>query len=80
MAPADIRNLTQRKPFVPFRVITSDGTCYEVRYPDLVMIGLSSIAIGYPSERDPHSYERMDIVSLRHIVRLEPEEQAIAEA
>lgn len=81
MAPADIRNLTQRKPFVPFRVITSDGTCYEVRrQADLVMIGLSSIAIGYPSERDPHSYERMDIVSLRHIVRLEPEVQAIAEA
>ena len=80
MAPADIRNLTQRKPFIPFRVVTSDGTHYEVRHPDLVMIGLSSVAIGYPSERDPHSYEKMDIISLRHIVRLEPEEQAIVEA
>lgn len=80
MSPADIRILTQRKPFIPFRILTSDGTFYEVRHPDLVMIGLSSVAIGYPSERDPHSYEKMDIVSLRHIVRLEPEEQPIVEA
>jgi hypothetical protein len=78
MAPADIRNLVQRKPFTPFRVVTSDGTVYEVRHPELVMIGLSSVAIGYPSEQDPLSYERMDIVSLRHIVRWEPEQQAVA--
>jgi hypothetical protein len=80
MVPADIRILVQRKPFRPFRVVTSDGTIYEVRHPDLVMIGLSSVAIGYPSAQDPHSYERMDIVSLRHIVRLEPEQEAVTEA
>ncbi|HZY87660.1 MAG TPA: hypothetical protein VFE78_22670 [Gemmataceae bacterium] len=79
MAPADIRNLTQRKPFIPFRLVTSDGTMYEVRHPDLVMIGLSSVLIGYPSEQDPQAYSRYDIVSMRHIVRLEPEQQAIAE-
>jgi|YelNatPaOPRAMG01_1025707.scaffolds.fasta_scaffold554537_1 hypothetical protein len=43
MAPADIRILTQRKPFRPFRIVTSDGTVYDVRHPDLVMIGLSSM-------------------------------------
>ncbi len=80
MAPADIRNLTQRKPFIPFRVATSDGTYYEVRHPDLVMIGMSSVAIGYPSPRDPRNYEKMDIISLQHIVRLEPAEQAVVEA
>jgi hypothetical protein len=80
MAPADIRNLVQRKPFRPFRIVTSDGTIYEVRHPDLVMIGLASIIIGYPSEQDPHSYSRWDIVSLRHIVRLEPEQEAVTEA
>jgi hypothetical protein len=79
MAPADIRSLTQRKPFVPFRIITSDGTVYEVRHPDLVMIGIASVVIGYPSEQDPQAYSRYDIVSLRHIVRLEPEQEAVAE-
>lgn len=80
MAPADIRMLTKRKPFSPFRIVTSDGTVYEVRHPDLVMVGLSSVIIGYPSEEDPEVYSRSDIVSLRHIVRLEPEQEAIAEA
>jgi hypothetical protein len=44
------------------------------------MIGLASVVIGYPSAQDPQSYERMDIVSLRHIVRLEPEQEAVTEA
>jgi hypothetical protein len=47
---------------------------YEVRHPDLVMAGLSSVVIGYPSEQEPRLYSRWDAVSLRHIVRLEPEE------
>ncbi len=80
MAPADIRNLVQRKPFAPFRIVTSDGTVYEVRHPELVMTGLASVIIGYPSEQDPHSYSRWDVVSLPHIVRLEPEQEAVTEA
>jgi hypothetical protein len=80
MAPADIRKLAERRPFTPFRIITSDGTVYEVHHPELVMTGLASVIIGYPSEQDPHTYSRWDIVSLRHIVRLEPEQEAIAEA
>jgi hypothetical protein len=79
MAPADIRNWLHHRPFAPFRIVTSDGTVYEVRHPDLVMTGLASVIIGYPSEQDPESYSRWDVVSLRHIVRLEPEEEAIAE-
>lgn len=79
MAPADIRSLTQRKPFIPFRVVTRDGTVYEVRHPDLLMIGLSSVVIGYPSEQDPQAYSRYDVVPLRNIVRLEPEQEAVAE-
>jgi hypothetical protein len=80
MAPADIRHLVHRRPFTPFRIITSDGTIYEVRHPDLVMTGLASVIIGYPWEQDPEAYSRWDVVSLRHIVRLEPEEEAIAES
>ncbi len=80
MSPADIRNMVIRRPFTPFRIITSDGTIYEVRHPALVMIGLSSVIIGYPSEQAPYAFSRWDVVSIRHIIRLEPEEQAITEA
>jgi len=75
MSTRDFLDLIRRKPFVPLRVITSDGTVYEITHPDLVMAGLSSVIIGYPSEQEPHAYSRYDIVSLQHVVRLEPREE-----
>jgi hypothetical protein len=80
MAPNDLLSLLRAKPFRPFRIVSSDGTVYEVRHPDLVAVGLASAFIGYPDQRDPRFYERFDIVSMRHIVRLEPEAQTIEQA
>jgi hypothetical protein len=77
MAPADLHTLLRAQPFVPFRIVTSDGTTYEVRHPELVMVGLASTIIGYPSPGQPWAYERYDIVSTRHIVRLEPDPQTV---
>jgi hypothetical protein len=76
MAANDILTLLRARPFVPFRIITTDGTAYEVRHPDLVMVGVASTIVGYPDRHQPGAYERYDIVSMRHIVRLEPEAQA----
>jgi hypothetical protein len=60
------------RPFVPFRVVTPEGTTYEVHHPELCMVGLASVVIGYPSPDDAATYDRYDIVSLRHVYRLEP--------
>jgi hypothetical protein len=76
MAANDIIALLRARPFEPFRIVTSDGTTYEVRHPELVMVGVASTIIGYPDRHNPGVYERYDIVSMRHIVRLEPEAQA----
>jgi hypothetical protein len=73
MTSADFLLLRRRQPFVPFRVITTDGTCYEVRHPGLLMVGLESLLIGYPASGRPGVYEHVDIVSLGDVVRLEPE-------
>jgi hypothetical protein len=73
MSTNDVLNMTRRQPFMPFRIVTTDGTIYEVRHPDLVMVGLSSLIVGYPSEQEPHAFSRWDVVSLRHVIRLEPE-------
>ncbi len=74
MSTRDFLEVLRRKPFVPFRIITSAGTVYEANHPELVMPGLSSVIIGYPSEQEPHAYSRYNVVSLRHVVRLEPGE------
>jgi hypothetical protein len=38
VSPNDFYSLLRAKPFVPFRVVTSDGTTYEVRHPEMVMV------------------------------------------
>jgi hypothetical protein len=73
MSTTDVLTLLRRRPFIPFRVITTDGTVCEVRHPELVMAGLSSVIIGYPAPGQPEAFERWDVVSLRHIIRLEPQ-------
>jgi hypothetical protein len=75
MSANNLYDMLHRRPFVPFCIFTSDGTVYEVRHPDLLMIGLSSVIIGYPSEQAPYAYSRWDVVSMGHIVRLEPREE-----
>lgn len=75
MAPADFNTLLRARPFVPFRVVTTDGTVYEVRHPELVLVAHASAVIGYPDPHEPEVAQRYDIVSMRHIVRLEPGRQ-----
>ena len=72
MSANDFLSLTRKQPFVPFRIITSDDTVYDVRHPDLLMVGLSSVIVGYPSGEEPRVFTKFDVVSLRHVVRLEP--------
>jgi len=80
MSTNDFLNLTRRQPFLPFRVVTTGGTVYQVPHPDLIMVGLSSVVIGYPSDEEPHAYARYDVVSMRHVIRLEPSEENVPSA
>jgi hypothetical protein len=75
MRPEDIREFLQHKPFQPFRLTLIDGRTYEVRHPELAMVGRSSVAIGVPSPDDPRPvYDRLVTVSLLHITQIEPSE------
>ncbi len=57
---------------MPFRLVVSDGTVYEVRHPDLTMVALSTVVVGYPSPKQPEVAMRFDLVSMRHVMRIEP--------
>ena len=72
MTADDLHSVLRVRPFVPFRVVTSDDTTYEIRHPELVMVALGSTVIGYPTPGNPMTMARYDIVSMFHIVRLEP--------
>ena len=75
MRPEDIREFLQRRPFQPIRMTLTDGQTYDIRHPELAMVGRSTVAIGVPAPNDPSPvYDRLVTVSLLHIMQVEPRE------
>jgi hypothetical protein len=71
MGALDLLAALRRKPFEPFRIVTSDGVNYEIRHPDLVMVTMTGAIVGFPDPKVSGALERYDILGLEHIVRLE---------
>jgi hypothetical protein len=80
MPPAELLQLLRRRPFVPFRIHLDEGTTYEVRHPELVMVSVGAAIVGFPDPSHPGMYASHEIVALRHIARLEPLEAPAASA
>ena len=77
MRPEDIRQFLQHKPFQPFRLTLTDGRTYDVRHPELAMVGRSTVAIGIPApDESAPVYDRLVTISLMHIMQVEPNEAA----
>jgi hypothetical protein len=77
MAPEEIATALRRQPFVPFRMTLTEGSTYEVRHPELCMVGRRSAIIGITSRDDPDRlFDRSVTLDLLHIVKLEPLETA----
>jgi hypothetical protein len=72
MPPADLKARLRLNPFVPFRIVMSDGTAYIVRGPEFLMVGVGSAIIGVPADEDTSLYKVTHQIALRHIVRMEP--------
>ena len=74
MRPDDLLTWTRANPFVPFRMRLNNGRIFEIRHPEMLRVGRSTVNVyafaGEPS--DP--YQRMDMVSLALIESIEPVE------
>jgi len=53
MRPEDIRDFLQRRPFQPVPITLTDGRTYDVRHPELAMVGRSTVVIGLPAPGAP---------------------------
>ena len=71
MTRSDLLRRVKQRPFVPFRLVLTEGTAYEVRHPEQIMLARDSAVIGVPSEGEDF-FETTVLVDLFHIVRLEP--------
>jgi hypothetical protein len=77
MRPEDIRAFLKETPFQPFRITLTDGRTYEVRHPELAMVGRASIVIGLLAGNKPEPvYDRFVTVLLLHIMQVERVEHA----
>jgi hypothetical protein len=74
MSSEDILGLLRRRPFVPFRLVTTDGTAYEIRHPEWLMPGRRSVVVGVRGQPSEAVYDQAIIISLLHVQRLEPVE------
>jgi hypothetical protein len=76
MAPEELRDTLRRSPFEPFQLVMTDGTGYDIRHPDLMLVGHRSAMVGWTGDPAQTFYERSVKVELLHIIRLEPLEPA----
>jgi hypothetical protein len=73
MRPDDINKVLRRQPFQPFRVHLSNGQAFDIRHPELAVVGRSTMFIGLPApDLPPSTYDFFEIIALMHINRLEP--------
>jgi hypothetical protein len=61
----------REKPFRPLRIIASEGLRYDIRHPDLVLVGSRDLMIGFPRPNNPTIYDQVTRVALVHVVALE---------
>lgn len=65
MTADNIRNLLERDPFIPFRLVMTGGGHYDIENPALVMVLKSEVFIAFPDG------ERWAHVPFLHIASIE---------
>jgi hypothetical protein len=71
MRTNDIVAHLRKQPFRPLRIYISDGSSYEVRHPEMMMVGRSEITIGLSVKGDP-VYDEQVYCDPVHITRIKP--------
>ena len=67
----DIQARLHERPFIPVRIVTSSGQSYDVRHPDLVLVGRRFLIIGTASNENPTQIEAASRVAVMHVADLQ---------
>ena len=68
----DLRELARRRPLAPFRLYLTDGSTFDVRHPDLFMLGRRSVVIGLAADPAQSFYDQATTVDLLPITHTDP--------
>lgn len=67
-SPDGLLGLPRQRPFVPFRLLTTDGRTHDVRHPDQALVLRTRATLPQPGEADQVA-ERSEHLALIHTVR-----------
>jgi hypothetical protein len=76
MSADELQQHMRRRPFVPFVVVTTDGTRYLIPHPEFLMPTKRSVVIGVPATPGDTVPEATVYLSLLHLQRVEIQEPA----
>jgi hypothetical protein len=68
--PQQIQAHLRKQPFVPFRLFMSDGSSYDVRYPEMAAVSRAEVVVGLDAHNGdvPDRFAYCDPV---HVVKIE---------
>lgn len=72
MAPDELAQLFNRRPYIPLRVHVAETTSYDVQNPNLAMVGRSILFLGLRRDIDSPLFDEPVMIALQHITRVEP--------
>jgi hypothetical protein len=71
MSGDELQEPARRQPFQPFRLILTTGATYDIRHPDLIMVGRRSAVIGIAKNPEAARYDIATQIDLLHGVAFE---------
>jgi hypothetical protein len=67
MSHDDLLRFIRQRPFAPFRLVTTDGTAYDIRHSEMLMPGRRSVIVGLPDNPAVAAYDQCVTVSMLHV-------------
>jgi hypothetical protein len=72
MRPDDVLLWVRATPFVPFVLRLNSGRRFEIRHPEMLKVGRSTMHVYSYTDAPMDPYERVEMVSLVLIESIEP--------
>jgi hypothetical protein len=74
----DVEKKLRQRPFRAFRLHLTDGTAYDVRHPELMLLGRRMLVVGLTADPNQTFFDRTMDMDLFQIVRIEPIETPVS--
>ena len=72
MRPDELLTWLRPTPFRPFRITLNSGRSYGIHHPEMVKVGFSAAHVFYYTGEPADPYERVEMVALSLMERVEP--------